>query len=318
MRIVFMGTGDIALPAFRCLLERDDLQVVALVTQPDKPVGRHQQLTAPRIKQEALAAGIPVLQPERLRRKAATAELAALAPDLIVVMAYGQLLPPALLELPRLACINLHASLLPRHRGASCIAAAILAGDAQSGITVMHMSEGMDEGDIILHRPIPLAPDETGGSLHDRLAALAPQALLDTVDRLAAGHATRTPQDPATASYAPKLERDAGALDWNEPAERLERRIRALDPWPGTFTTAPDARGRLRRLKVFPPVGLTASHGTPGTILSISAAGIEVACSTGAILINEVQPDGARRMHASQTAQGARWTTGTRFGAAAS
>jgi methionyl-tRNA formyltransferase len=315
MRIVFMGTGEIALPAFRSLLGVPGWELVGLVTQPDKPVGRHQQeLVAPRIKLEALAADIPVIQPERVKRRAPLAWLAALAPDVVVVMAYGQRLPPELLEMPRLACINLHASLLPRHRGASCIPAAILAGDPQSGITVMHMSHGMDEGDIILRSAIPLAATETGGSLHDRLAALAPLALTEALGLLGTGTATRTTQDPAAATHAPKLDRGVGELAWSEPAESLERRIRALDPWPGTFTTAPDSRGRPRRLKVFPATRVANGLADPGTILAITPDGIEVACGSGSLILTEVQPDGGRRMPATQAAHGARWSPGTRFG----
>jgi methionyl-tRNA formyltransferase len=314
MRIVFMATGDIALPAFQQLLGDARWQVVGLVTQPDKPVGRHQELTAPRIKLEALAANIPLIQPLRVKRRDPLAWIAALEPDVIVVMAYGQLLPSALLEMPRLACINLHASLLPRHRGASCIPAAILAGDSDSGITVMHVSPGMDEGDVILRMPIPLAADETGGSLHERIAQLAPAALLEALALLDATAAGREPQDNAAATHAPKLDRGVGELDWSQPAEQLERRIRALDPWPGTFTTAPDARGRPRRLKIFPATRVANGSGAPGTLLAISPEGIEVACGSGSLLLAEIQPDGGRRMPATQAAHGARWSPGTRFG----
>jgi len=314
MRIVFMATGDIALPAFQQLLGDPRWQVVGLVTQPDKPVGRHQDLTAPRIKVEALGANIPLIQPLRVKRRDPMAWIAALEPDVIVVMAYGQLLPPALLELPRLACINLHASLLPRHRGASCIPAAILAGDTESGITVMHVSPGMDEGDVILRTPITLSADETGGTLHERIAQLAPTALLEALALLERAAARREPQDAAAATHAPKLDRGVGELDWSEPAERLERRIRALDPWPGTFTTAPDARMRPRRLKIFPATRVASGSGAPGTILAITQDTIEVACGNGSLMLTEVQPDGGRRMPASQAAHGARWSPGTRFG----
>lgn len=313
MRIVFMATGDIALPAFQQLLGDPRWQVVGLVTQPDKPVGRHQELTAPRIKTEALAANIPLIQPLRVKRRDPMAWIAALQPDVIVVMAYGQLLPPALLEMPRLACINLHASLLPRHRGASCIPAAILAGDPDSGITVMHVSPGMDEGDVILRMPIALANDETGGSLHERIAQLAPAALLESLTLLDAATASREPQDPAAATHAPKLDRGVGELDWSQPAERLERQIRALDPWPGTFTTAPDARNRLRRLKIFPATQVANGSGTPGTILTITPDTLEIACGTGSLILTEMQPDGGRRIPAAQAAHGARWVPGTRF-----
>src|SRR4051812_45963488 len=177
MRIVFLGTGDIGLPTLRWLLAAPDVSVAGVVTQPDKPVGRHQEMTAPAIKKLALEHGLPVLQPRKIREPSALEELRALVPDVIVVMAYGQILPKALLEMPTIACLNLHASLLPRHRGAAPIQAAIEAGDRESGIAVMYMAEGLDTGDVLLAKSLPIRRRETGGSLHDRLGLLAPQTL---------------------------------------------------------------------------------------------------------------------------------------------
>ena len=202
MRITYLGSGDIGLPTLRALVARHD--VVGVVTQPDQPAGRGLALRTSAIKTLALEAGICVLQPERVRRADAVADLTALRADVIVVFAYGQILPQAVLDLPRLACLNIHASLLPRWRGAAPIQAAILAGDAVTGHTIMFMDAGLDTGDILLQREIPIAEDETGGSLHDRLAALAPECLLEALDLLVAGAAPRAPQEARLATLAPK------------------------------------------------------------------------------------------------------------------
>jgi methionyl-tRNA formyltransferase len=299
MRLVFIATGDIALPSFRHLLEHGP-RPLALVTQPDKPVGRHQTLTPPAIKTEALAAGIPVLQPEKIGD--ATEALAALDPEILVVMAYGQILRKNILTLPSKAIINLHASLLPKYRGAACIQAAIDAGDAESGVTSMHVVSELDAGDIILAKSIPLAPDETGGSLHDRLADLAAEVLAETLAQLADGGAPRIPQDAALSSYVPKLERDAGRIDWSLPAAALERRIRAYDPWPGTFTMAIEG-GKQKRLKIFPPASVVDLKLAPGAV-SGSDGKLVVGCGEGALELASVQPDGGKRMNAAEYLRG--------------
>ena len=299
MRLVFMATGDIALPAFRHLLDQGP-RPLALVTQPDKPVGRHQILTPPAIKTAALAAGIPVLQP--VKAGDAADQLAAMNPDVIVVMAYGQILRRDILELPGTAIINLHASLLPKYRGAACIQAAIDAGDAESGVTSLHVVRELDAGDIILARSIPLAPDETGGSLHDRLADLAPLVLAETLARIADGTAPRIPQDPGEVAYVSKLERDAGRLDWNMPAIALERRIRAYHPWPGTFTMVQVA-GKPQRLKILPPAYPVDREMAPGS-LSISDGKLVVGCGRGALELTTVQPEGSRAMTAADYLRG--------------
>jgi methionyl-tRNA formyltransferase len=299
MRLVFMATGDIALPAFRQLIERGP-RPLALVTQPDKPVGRHQVLTPPAIKTAALAAAIPVLQP--VKAGDAALELAAMSPEVIVVMAYGQILRRDILELPSTAIINLHASLLPKYRGAACIQAAIDAGDVESGVTSLHVVRELDAGDIILARSIPLSSDETGGSLHDRLAELAPEVLAETLALIAVGTAPRIPQDPALVSYIPKLGRDAGRLDWNMPAAALERRIRAYHPWPGTFTIAQVA-GRPQRLKILPPAYPVDHDLTPG-FLSTAGGKLIVGCGGGALELSTVQPEGSRTMSAADYLRG--------------
>ena len=200
------------------------------------------------------ATSLPVLQPTRLRDDQAGAQIRALAPDVTVVMAYGQILPQSVLEIPRIASLNLHASLLPQYRGAAPIQAAIAAGDAETGITVIYMDAGLDTGDILPQSRLAISPNETGGSLHDRLAQLAPDTLLTALAQLAAGRAARLPQDSARATYAAKLTRDDGKIDWSEPAEVIERKIRAFDPWPGAFTSLADASGNSRHLKIDNPV----------------------------------------------------------------
>lgn len=309
-RIVFVGTGDIALPSFATLL---DAGLVALVTQPDKPVGRKQVLTPPRIKQEALAHGIPVLQPESARDRSFLAELTALKPDVIVVMAYGQILSQAFLDIARVACINLHASLLPRYRGAACIQAAIDAGDRQTGVTVMHVIKALDAGDIILRKELAIGRHETGGELHDRLADLAPVALTEALAQLADGTASREPQDEASASYVSKLLREDGEIDWSLDAEALERRIRAYDPWPGTSTSYVDKKGRVRRLKIFPQVKVCDQQGAPGEVLAVDGL-LRVACGKGALEIDRLQADGSRRMTAVEFMLGAPLAVGDCLG----
>jgi len=299
MRVAFLGTGEIAIPSLRRLIA-EGLKPVVLVTQPDKPVGRKQTLTPPAIKVIAQEAGIPVLQPEKARD--AIDELAALDLDLMVVMAYGQILPQKLIDLPKLACLNLHASLLPKYRGAACIQAAIEAGDAETGITVMHVVKQLDAGDIILAKAIPIGPGETGGELHDRLAELAPDAMWQAIGQLAAGTATRTPQDAARVSYIGKLDRDHGRLDFSRSAAELERAIRAYDPWPGTYAVLQEG-GKERRLKVFPPVEVL-DAGPPAGEWNFSDGQLVVGCGQGALRLSEVQPEGSRRMKAEDYLRG--------------
>ncbi len=302
-RLIFIATGDISLLSFRHLLENGP-RPVALVTQPDKPVGRHQTMTPPAIKVEALAAGIPVYQPERIGD--ITEELAALDPEILVVMAYGQILRKNILTLASKAIINLHASLLPKYRGAACIQAAIDAGDAETGITAMHVVRELDAGDIILAKSIPISPDETGGSLHDRLAELSPSVLAETLEMLALGTAPRVQQDAASSSYIPKLERDDGRIDWSCDATAIERRIRAYDPWPGTFTMASED-GKPRRLKIFPPTTAVDLTILPGGI-SVVDGMLVVGCGNGALRLETVQPDGSRRMSAADYLRGSKPT----------
>jgi len=312
MRVLFLGTGDIALPALEWLLRNHE--VAAIVTQPDKPVGRKQTLTPPPPKRLALELGIPVLQPRRIREPAAIAELAAFAPEVMVVMAYGQILPKAVLELPSRACLNLHASLLPAHRGAAPIQAAILAGDGETGIAVMWMDEGLDTGDVLLERRLAIRRRETGGSLHDRLAALAPEALADAFALLAQGKAPRIPQAPG-ATYAAKLSRESGVIDWHASASMIDQQVRAMNPWPAASTRLPGSDGNpARTLKVFSLIRCRRARGEPGEVLRADKRGLLVAAGEEAVLLREVQLEGSRRMAMRDFLAGHPVVAGTRLG----
>jgi methionyl-tRNA formyltransferase len=240
---------------------------------------------------------VPVLQPVKMRAPDAVAEIVALNADLIVVMAYGQILPKAVLEAPRLACLNLHASLLPRWRGAAPIQAAIEAGDRVTGITVMHMAAGLDTGDILLLKETPIRRRETGGSLHDRLGLIAAEALSQAISQLIAGTATRTVQDESRATYAPKLTRENGAIDWSATPAEIDRRIRAMNPWPTAHTFLPTADGS-RKLKVFSCIQHRRESGPPGGVLRADRHGILVGAEVGAVLLRDVQLEGKKRMSA--------------------
>ena len=300
-----MATGDIAIPTFQALEKTGEL--VGLVTQPDRPVGRHMVLTPPRIKVCAEEAGVPVLQPEKMRDAAAVQALRDLQPDIVVVMAYGQILSQEVLDVPALACINAHASLLPRHRGAACIQAAIEAGDDETGITVMHVVKKLDAGDIMCRSVIPLKGRETAESLHDDLALLAPLTVLEAVEGLRNGTAEREEQDENLMTYAPKLLREDGRIDWNQPAFQVARKIRAYHSWPGTFTIYPSVhKGVDKALKIYPPVDVFTRYKKPsgcrpGMVLESGPDGMIVSCGGsrgGAIRIMTMQPAGARKMNA--------------------
>lgn len=326
MRIVFIGSGEIGLPVLRRLLEKppgggvgpEGHRLAAVVAQPDKPAGRKQTLTPPPTKLLALEHGVPVLQPRRIRDPQAIAEIAALEPEVIIVMAYGQILPRTLLEIPSLACLNLHASLLPKYRGAAPIQAAIEAGEHATGITVMWMDEGLDTGDILLMESLPIRRRETGGTLHDRLALLAPTALENGLAALAAGNAPRIPQDDASASYAPKLSRENGVIDWNASAGAIDRRVRAMNPWPAASTTLPDPAHGSRNLKVFSVIQHRRSGSEaekPGTVLRADKRGVLVAAGEGsAVLLRDVQLEGKRRMPVREFLSGHPIIPGIRLG----
>jgi methionyl-tRNA formyltransferase len=299
MRILYMGAGDIGLPALTWLLGSRH-EVAAVFTQPDKPAGRRMELLPSPVKQLAAARGIPVFQPVKLRAPEAVAQVQSFDPDLIVVMAYGQILPKAVLDAPRIACINLHASILPRHRGAAPVQAAILAGDPETGVTVMYMDEGLDTGDILLIRRIAIHRHETGGTLHDRLAAAAPGALAEAISLLEAGTAPRMPQEGALATYAKKLGREDGEICWERTCAEISRQIRAMNPWPGAFTLLPDREAIPRKLKIFEAARNRRRSGAPGQVLSAGSRGLLVGCGSGSLLLREVQMEGKRRMPARE------------------
>jgi len=296
MRIVFIGSGEIGVPALHAL-QKSEHELVAVVTQPDKPVGREQKITPPPIKAALADAKMSILQPAKIKDPEAIEQIRALAPDVIVVVAYGQILSRAVLEIPQIACLNLHASLLPRWRGAAPIQAVIAAGGHETGITVMYMDEGLDTGDILLQRKIDIEPNETGDSLHDRLAQIAPNALLESLRLLVNGNAPRIPQDKTLATYAPKLNRESGRINWNESADVIERKIRAYNPWPGAFTEFNN-----RKLKIF-SASIVDLRGKPGEILRKDKE-LMIGTSDQALSLTEVQLEGKRRMSAVEFLRG--------------
>ena len=297
MRIIFTGAGQIGVPTLQALKKSPEHELLAVVTQPDKPVGRAQCIEAPPIKKALAGTGPPILQPARIKDPQAIEEIHTLQPDVIIVMAYGQIFPREVLEIPQIACVNLHASLLPRWRGAAPIQAAIAAGDQKTGITVMYMDEGLDTGDILLQRKIDILPTDTGVSLHDRLAEIAPEALLESLRMLANGNAPRIPQDDSFATHAPKLKREHGKIDWSEPAEVIERKIRAFNPWPGAFMKIDG-----QNLKIF-SASVVDLSGKPGEILC-SEKNLFIAAGKDALSLREVQLEGKRRMRVREFLRG--------------
>lgn len=300
MRIVFLGSGDIGIPSLRWLMSAPEVELAGVITQPDRPAGRGLQLTPCAIKELSLSRGLPPMQPTRVRRREVIEEIAALEPDLLVVMAYGQILPQELLDVPKLGALNLHASLLPRHRGAAPVHAAILAGDRLSGITVMWMDAGLDTGDILLARECTIEDDETAGSLHDKLAALAPGALEEALGLIRAGRAPRVPQDEARATYAAKLTRAAGRIDWTRSAGELALMVRGLYPWPGCTAVLRTEGGRQVEVKV---------HRAAVSERAAEAGQLRVGCGGGGVLeLLEVQAPGGKRMSAGEFLRGHRVT----------
>lgn len=287
LRLVFAGTPEFAAEHLKSLLDTPH-QIVAVYTQPDRPAGRGQKLMPSPVKQLALQHGLPVLQPPTLRDPAAQEELRALAPDLMVVVAYGLILPQVVLDIPRLGCINSHASLLPRWRGAAPIQRAVQAGDAESGVTVMQMEAGLDTGPMLLKVTTPITAGDTGGSLHDRLAQLGPQAVVQAIAGLAAGTLQGKVQDDALATYAHKLNKDEARIDWSRPADELERLVRAFNPWPICHSTL-DGQP-LKVLAAEPAEG----RGQPGQILDASKDGLTVACGEGALRLTRLQLPGGK------------------------
>jgi len=304
MKILFAGTGGIGIPTLRHLVSHHEL--IGVLTQPDRPAGRHRELRPPPIKEELLKIfpSTPLLQPESPKLPGVLEWASDLAPEVMVTMAYGRIFPKSLLDLPNVACLNIHASLLPRHRGASPIQAAIAAGDRESGVSIMHMAEGLDTGDVILESRISLRRRETAGSLSDRLAQLAPAALEEALQLLRRGEAPRIPQDDAFATVTGKITRADTLLDWGRPAVELECSIRSLQPVPGALATLSTNDGRDFAMKVHSAIVAKRASGLPGGILRVDKRGILVACGEGGLLLGSVQPEGGSRMHSAAFARG--------------
>ncbi|PTT44078.1 methionyl-tRNA formyltransferase [Aeromonas sp. HMWF016] len=291
LKLIFAGTPDFAARHLAALLSSDH-EVVAVYTQPDKPAGRGQKLTASPVKELALTHNLPVYQPASLRKEEAQAELAALGADLMVVVAYGLILPKAVLDTPRLGCINVHGSLLPRWRGAAPIQRSIWAGDAETGVTIMQMDVGLDTGAMIRKVTCPIAADETSASLYDKLAELGPQALVDTIDAMAAGDTAAEVQDDALANYAEKLSKEEARIDWSMDAVAIERCIRAFNPWPISWFEVAD-----QTVKVWQAAVIDSDHGqNAGTLLKADKQGIDIATGKGVLRLLTLQPPGKKAM----------------------
>lgn len=309
LRIIFMGTPDFAAANLKALLSGPD-RVTAVVTQPDRAKGRGKKVSPPPTKVLAEAASIPVLQPEKIKTEEFRNGLLSYQPDLIVVAAYGRILPQSLLELAPLGCINVHGSLLPGYRGAAPIQWAIIKGETEVGVTIIQMDQGMDTGDMLLKAKIPVGPQETAGSLMEKLATLGGQTLLQAIKGLKEGSITPLPQDHSQATMAPMLKKDDGLIDWGRSAKEIECLIRGLDPWPTAFCFLGENRLRL----FSPEVVFLENHATPGTVLHADRRGLLVACGQNALLLHEIQPEGKKRMSVESFCCGHPIIPGTVFG----
>ncbi|WP_407275671.1 methionyl-tRNA formyltransferase [Halothiobacillus sp. DCM-1] len=303
LRIIYAGTPSFAVPALDALAVRADVEIVAVYTQPDRPAGRGQRLTPSPVKERALALGLPVRQPETLKAAEAQAELAQCAADLMVVAAYGLILPQAVLDAPCLGCVNIHASLLPRWRGAAPIARAIEAGDAQTGITIMKMAAGLDTGDMLLTRSMPIQPDDTAASLHDRLAVQGAEALCAALPGIRDGSLVGVPQDDALATYAAKLTKAEARIDWRESAALIVRRVRAFNPAPVAFM-----QWQGEPIKVWQAEEADARPGArPGTVVAVDKRGFVVATAEGGVRVLVCQKAGGKRIAAADFARQGEW-----------
>ena len=309
MNLVFAGTPAFAVPALKALVAAGH-RLLAVYTQPDRPAGRGRRLAESAVKQVARGLGLVVRQPARLDESAAV-ELRALSPDALIVIAYGQILPKTILSIPRFGCINVHASLLPRWRGAAPIARAIEAGDAATGVSIMQMDEGLDTGPVLATAETPIADSDTAQTLHDRLSVLGARALPDTLASLARGEVRPQPQDNVRACYANKLRKDEAHLDWSQPAATLHRRIRAFLPKPVAYTVF---RGKRLRLWGVGPLEKLPTTSAPGTIIAVGPDGLRVATGEGALTLTQVQLEGGKRLAAPDFANGQRLAAGERFG----
>lgn len=310
LRLVFMGTPAFAAPTLHALIDSGAYDIVGVVTQPDAPAGRSGQATMSPVKRLALAHGLPVLQPARIRRAEAAAVLRTLRPDVQIVAAFGQILPRAVLDIPPLGTLNVHASLLPRWRGAAPVAAAILAGDAVTGVTIMRLDEGMDTGDILARAETPSLPDDTTASLTARLADMGAQLLLNTLPRWARGEITPAPQDGSQATVCKPLRKEDGLIDWRLPAPQIARAVRAYNPWPGSYTFW---NGRQLKIVAARVLGGAAGDKQPGTVVS-TPQGAAVVTGEGLLQLEQLQLEGKRALPAADFLRGQRSFLGSRLG----
>ena len=309
LNIIFAGTPDFAAQHLQAILNSQH-NVIAVYTQPDKPAGRGKKLQASPVKQLAEQNNIPVYQPKSLRQEEAQSELKALNADVMVVVAYGLILPKAVLDAPRLGCLNVHGSILPRWRGAAPIQRSIWAGDAQTGVTIMQMDEGLDTGDMLHKVYCDILPTETSTSLYNKLAELAPSALIDVLDNLENGKFIAEKQDDSQSNYAEKLSKEEAQLDWTLPAMQLERNIRAFNPWPIAYFSTEDKDGNAQTLKVYQVEVLPHQDKPAGTILSADKNGIQIATFDGVLNLLQLQPAGKKPMSAQDLLNGrAEWFT---------
>ena len=307
-----MGTAELACASLTALAASPLFQVVAVVTQPDRPKGRDLKLRPSAVKEAALSLGLPVLQPEKARDPLFVQTLRDLQPDLMVVVAYGQILPQSILDLAPSGCLNVHTSILPRYRGAAPIQWAILNGDQETGVTIMKMDAGLDTGAMIAVRTTPITPDDNAQTLHDRLAEIGAELLISTIPEHVAGHITPTPQPVDDGSYARKISREDGRIDWTQPAASLWNRIRAFTPWPGAFTFQ-QVQLKPRLLKVW-RASVIDGHGQPGEIIRADKSGIVVGCGAQALLILAMQREGGKRLSAGEFLNGGDLKIGDRLG----
>lgn len=313
LRLIFCGTPEFAVPSLRRLIAEPDFSIEAVITQPDRPAGRGHALAIPPVKSVALEAGLHVFQPEKIRYDEAFSFISQIAPDAVVIIAYGQIIPRRLLEIPRLGWINLHASLLPKYRGAAPINWAIVHGESVTGLTTMRIDPGMDTGPTLLRWETPIGPDETAPQLAARLAMAGPDLVVETLRRLAAGEITPVPQDHSLATLAPMLKRDDGLIDWRLTAREIYNRVRGFDPWPGTFSFFRGARCHFWGRPASPPAAATSC--APGTLVP-SAGELFVACGDSTWLrLEALQLEGRKRLSARDFMNGARLAPGERFGA---
>ncbi|MGD9897221.1 MAG: methionyl-tRNA formyltransferase [Candidatus Methylacidiphilaceae bacterium] len=314
MRVVFIGSGEFGIPTLRALALHRDYRLQGVVTQVDRPSGRHRLPTPCPVKAAALDLHLPIFQPEKINSPTAIEQIRFLQPDVLVVVAYGQILPREVLDLASQAALNLHASLLPRHRGAAPIQAAIRSRDRETGVSVIWMDEGLDTGDLLLTKKLLLRSTDTAESLQARLAKLGSRAVVEALDRLASGSAERTAQDPTRATYARKLRKEDGEIDWNRDKWEIHAHIRAMNPWPIAYTWLRDG-GEARLLKIFGSIVSIRASGRPGEILRIDSHGILVAAGgAGGLLLRDVQLEGKRRMAAAEFARGVRLSIGSMLG----